>query len=205
MKKLIIAAVTILASFVTNAQASELKEIRLEAIPGYYAEIDNMSGVKYSIDKMTWGAVTENYVLKDKKTILTFDTSKIPANANIKYVYIYASLEEYKGFDGMGADQIGQYFRDYLVADFAPIGGFGGSYFPTAYDYYSFAVATTPVESYGLMLVDQSTYTNINKYGFTQLRVGFKLNPAQASVVANHRFPGSGSDHPQILIRYTEQ
>ncbi|THB70859.1 MAG: hypothetical protein D6B28_08490 [Gammaproteobacteria bacterium] len=205
MKKLLIATVSIVASLFTNAQAAQYKEIKLEAIPGYYAEIDNMSGVNYGPEKWTWGAKTEHYVLKDKKSILTFDTSKIPANAKIEYVYIFAAVEQYNGFDGMNSGEMQEYIHNNLVAEFAPIGGFGGSYFPTAYDYYSFAIDSTPLDSYGLMLIDQSSYANINRYGFTQLRIGFKQNPAMVNMVANFQFSGSGSEHPQILIRYTEQ
>ena len=205
MKKLLLITASIIGLFTANVQAAELKEIKLEAVTGYYAEIDNMGGVNYAPEVYTWGAVTENYVLKEKKTILTFNTSLIPANAKIEYVYLYAGIEEMNGFEGMTSDEIQQYFMDYLVADFAPIGGFGGSYFPTAYDYYGFAIDSSPVESYGFWLMDQSSYTNINKYGFTQLRVGFKLNPALVNVKAYYKWHNSGSDKPQLLIRYSEQ
>lgn len=205
MKKIIIAAVTILASFVSTTQAADFKEIKLEAIPGYYAEIDNMGGVNYAPEVLNWGAVTENYVLKDKKSILTFDTSKIPANAKIQHVYFFGGIEELSGVEGWGSDQIQQYIMDYLVADFAPIGGFGGSYFPTAYDYYGFSIDSSTVESYGFWFMDTSSYANINRYGYTQLRIGFKQNPALIKLSAYYKFPNSGSEHPQLLIRYTEQ
>ncbi len=204
MKKLLAAAITVVMSFISNVQASELKEMLLEAIPGYYAEIDNMSGIDYGLEVMTWGAKVENYILKDKKTILTFDTSKIPANATIEYVYIYAGIKELNGLENLTSGQQQQYIMDNLVAEFSPIGGFGGSYFPTAYDYYAYAVNNTPVESYGFWLVDQTSYVNLNRYGYTQIRIGFKQNPALATIIAEYNWPGMEQTNPQIKIRYTE-
>ncbi len=203
MKK-VIAILALFSTLISNAYAEyDWTEVYIEAVPGYYAETDNLYGINYAPERLIWGSVTENFVAKDKKTILTFDTSIIPANATVTHVFIIAGDEIITGTDGWTPEQRMEYIHENLVAEFAPLGGFGGSYFPTIYDYYSYAIDSSPVESYGFMLTDTSSLSNINKYGYTQLKVGFKTNPEKISISARYIWSHHGNQHPQIKVRYT--
>ncbi len=96
-----------------------------------------------------------------------------------------------------------EYIHENLVAEFALLGGFGGSYFTTAYDYYGYAVDSSPVESYGFMLTDTNSLSHINKYGYTQLKVGFKTNPEKISISSKYIWNHPGNQHQKIKVRHT--
>ncbi len=203
MKK-VTAILTLFTILISNAYAeNDWTEVYIEAVPGYYAEIDNLYGINYAPARLVWGSVTENFVTKDKKNILTFNTSILPDNATVTHVFIIAGDEILTGTDGWTPEQLMGYIHENLVAEFAPLGGFGGSYLPTTYDYYSYAIDSSPIESYGFMLTDTSSFSQINKYGYTQLKVGFKTNPEKISISSKYIWSHLANQHPQIKVRYT--
>lgn len=116
----------------------------------------------------------------DYRSIYTFDTSDVPANADINYVLLHVS------FSIAGDDY--EYIFDNTAIDFAGTSGFGGSFTVTSLDYSALAAASfeTVIANAaigGLMLNldsdqnprDLNDY--INRSGKTQIRLRMFQNP----------------------------
>ncbi len=132
----------------------------------------------FKVGHKTLGWVTTGY-----KTIVTFDTSNIPANAEITYgnLWFAPANEEF------------QYLSEYMVIEFAGPNGFGYDGFSIGgYDYYAPAsngsldkcsmnlaaggyVLHVKLENGEQTLRDITPF--INKGGKTQMRISIPVNP----------------------------
>lgn len=173
--------------------------VYLEAMENYNAEVDQWFGVTLNPQTFTIGSKTSGFITKNYKSVLTFNTSSIPANAIIDYVFIGWTVAEVSD-PGQGSEYWQNYIEDNLKAEFAPLGGFNGSYIITGYDYYAYAVASSALDSYGFMLMTKTTYVHINRNGYTQLRVTFQQNPDNQYIIL--RGPGSQYQYPYLKVVY---
>ena len=120
------------------------------------------------------------YGYTNYRSIFTFDTSGVPADADINYVLLHVSFSI--------ADDDYEYVFENTAIDFAGTSGFGGSFTVTSLDYSAAAAASfeTVIANAaigGLMLnldMDQNPRDlndYINRNGKTQIRLRMFQNP----------------------------
>ena len=167
-----------------NDATSSSTSVFLEAVTEETGYVESMFGVHIangdSENPILLGEETVGMMTKENRPIFTFDTSGIPATANINYVLLWVGVD-------VGESSYSYLFENVAV-DFAGPVGFGGSFTMTSMDYYSYGmgsfdtvIGNAAVGGLMLNLDINQNLRNLNPYinrlGKTQIRLRFKNNP----------------------------
>jgi hypothetical protein len=158
----------------------------VQEMDGY---VNNWGKADISSDAIRVGYQPGWFGGKDNRGILTFDTSNIPADAEIQGVWMYLGIHQ--NHRSLLPYDWSSYLSEYMVIDVAGPGGFGG--FPcleslevTGFDYYASAATRTgwvqdpavgAVHLYNPDLNPSDVYQHLNREGLTQIRLSLEANP----------------------------
>ncbi|MFL0810031.1 MAG: hypothetical protein K6L76_06430 [Agarilytica sp.] len=191
------------ASIFVNASPENDYAVSIAELDG---DVNSVWGVDVASEELTIGS-TNPFFPNNHKAILTFDTSHIPVDQEIRYAEVnlyYSNLP-----DGMGHAELWEYLDGNIKVEVAGPFGFGGSHVITALDYYSFPLTTLSTDAvhfnfYLLPVLDLKGH--INHYGMTQVAISLINNPENISVNFSSGevsgFPVSHNGEPYLVVDY---
>ena len=153
------------------------------------------------------GNDNEKYV-----SIVSFDTSAIPANATITSVRL--RLQQRNGQDGT---PFGDFGLGVLYADIAPAAGFSGSYTLQAADFIAGAAGTNVIvlsptvnsDDWSTGTLGAGNFGLVNRNGFTQFRIHFQLDDDGDGERDRFRFDSADAGQnnqppaPELIVVYS--
>ncbi len=193
----------------TTSQKIESKglyndHLSVASIPSLDGHVNSWAQANTTADLMTVGI--DGYVTY--KSIVTFDTSQIPADATLTYAYLRLFSDEWYNCGGNLEDWYAG--RNKLSVEIAGPLGFNYSYIITGFDYFALAMGygdTEPAFFYDAFLFyHQEDGLNvhlgnlINRNGYTQIRLSVTSTVVPGCSIALKTGETSPATQPALFV-----